>query len=71
MKFPDCYRRSVYQKTVKHKYYLYDGLICSSVPYSRYMFRGFGVTLFLCLQADSIGSSGCLSDKGIENLWNV
>jgi len=38
--------------------------ICSSALHSRYMFRGFGVTLLLCLQADSTGSSGCLSDKG-------
>jgi len=45
--------------------------ICSSVPYSRYVFRGFGVTWFFCCQGDSIGSGGCLSDKGEENLWNV
>lgn len=38
--------------------------ICSSVPYSLYMFRGFGETWFFCLQGDSTGSSGCLSDKG-------
>jgi hypothetical protein len=45
--------------------------VYSSAPYSRYMFRGFGVTWFVCLQGDSTGSSGCLSDKWKENLWNV